>query len=708
MTSPFRLSLLAIFVSAAVTPMTYAKSHDNSPVEYQAVEVKGHSHRSTTKTNAAEGEQSITVDSVDRQQIELSQSRELSDAISLLPGIQRSGTNSYSYVARGFKLTRDNVKIDGLNAWALKDNQIPLIAVERVDVLKGVGSMLFGSQEVGGTVNLVTKKPQAESYHEFQLEGGSYMSSQTDQNIGNRSFAFDSTGALDDDAHWLYRMIGDYRGNSGFADNNDKHGYYLAPMLTWQPDDQQSLTLQLELTRYSYNPYSGVVAPNSNIGSVASAGTNYFGGQNDASDQGVSATLTYQRQLSTDWDLTTRWRSVWHRDERGNFSISRVSDDEVTRRYRRIQNHQLNHQLDTYLNGRFLTGGISHEVTLGGGYAHTRNDFNRLNWGGNDSALTVAVHNPQFTHVDKSTISNGPGSHRIYTYDTYSLYAQDVMGLTDKLFLQLGTRFDWQKREARSLAYTRSNGSDVAGTHEDATEQYWTPTAGLSYQFTPSWRWHGGFSQSYETSGVDKQDSEGKPFDPEKGTQYETGLHYTPESNWSADLTLFHIEKRNVVVANSDGDNSALGKIRSQGAELSISGNPYQDLRLIAGYTFLKTKVMEGDQDDPANSDKGNEFINAPRQRLTLQGYYQVTPEWQLGSILTAQTHSYGTTDNDLTLPGYATVDLLTSYQITPEASVDLSIKNLFDRGYYSAAKNANAIYVGEPRYLQAKLKYRF
>ncbi|MFM2482718.1 TonB-dependent siderophore receptor [Celerinatantimonas sp. YJH-8] len=706
MTPPFRFSLLALLTSASVSPIVYAA--DNSKVEYQTVEVTGQSTQSTTKTAAASDEQSITVDQVTPEQIQLSQPQELSDAISLLPGIQSSGNNSYSYVSRGFALTRDNVKMDGLNAWALKDNQIPMIAVERVDVLKGVGSMLFGSQEVGGTINLVTKKPQKIRHTEVQIEGGSYLTPQTDQNFGTRSFAVDSTGAVDEQQNWLYRFIADYRGQSGFEDDRDKHGYYLAPMLTWLPDNQQSLTLQMEMTRYKYNDLSGLVAPGSDIGQVDSATTNYYGGQNDATDQGVSTTLTYLRHLSEGWELTSRWRSVWHRDERASFSVGRVTSDSVFRRYQHIANHQLNHQLDTYVTGEFFTGSISHDLTVGGGYAHTRNDFNRINWGGNDSALTVSVHNPVFTHIDTSTISNGPGTHRIYTYDTYSAYAQDIIGLTSKLYVQLGGRFDWQQRDATYVSYTRSNGTYVPGSHEKATEQYWTPTLGVSYLLTPQWRWHGGYSRSYETSGVDSLDANGKPFDPEQGTQYETGIHYTPHAAWSGDLTLFHIEKQNVVVANSRGDNAALGKIRSQGAELSVHAQPSLNSTLIVSYTWLKTKVVEGDQDNPASSDEGNEFINAPRQRLTLQGYYQLNSNWQVGSIVTAQTHSYGSTDNDLVLPGYTTVDLTSRYRLTDHAAFDVSIKNVLDQYYYRAAKNANAIYIGEPRYLQARFTYDF
>ncbi|CAG9001002.1 MAG: Metal-pseudopaline receptor CntO [Candidatus Celerinatantimonas neptuna] len=696
-----RLTGLA-FICTGVQWPAYASSQ----VSLDDMDVSAQTTQTTSKTGAPEDSQSLTINQLTANQIEQSQPEQLSDAISLLPGIQVSGSNSYSYVSRGFALSRDNVKIDGMNAWALKDNQIPLIAIERVDVLKGVGSMLYGSQSVGGTINVVTKKPQAKRYHEIQIEGGSYMSPSTDQTIGARHLAFDSTGAVDHQEHWLYRFLGDYKGKSGFADNQNTHGYYFSPMLTWQPDDHQSLIAQMELTRYTYNYASALVAPDSDISKVAAITTNYFGPQNEASDQGVSATLTYLRHLDNGWDSTTRWRSVWHRDERANFAIGSVSSTSVKRRYRHLRNHQLNHQLDSYLTGRMMTYGVSHDLTLGMSYAHTRNDFNRLNWGSNDSALTVSVYDPQFTQIDTNSISNSPGTHRIYTYDTYSLYAQDILGLTKKLNLQLANRFDWQQRDATYVPYTKSNGTFVSGSHESASEHYWTPTLGLSYRFTPIIRWHGSYAQSYATSGVDKTDASGKPFDPTRGIQYETGLQITPDQLWSAELNLFHIIKKNVIVTDVDGNNAALGRVRSQGAELSVTMQPTYRWKMKGAYTWLKTEVLKANQS--GSSTQGNEFINAPRQRMTLQSNYQLLAPWSVGAVLIAQTHSYGSTDNQLVLPGYATVNLTSRYQINKQLRLDVGLKNLLNKTYYTSAKNANTIYAGEPRYMQAKLSYQF
>ncbi|MFM2476887.1 TonB-dependent siderophore receptor [Celerinatantimonas sp. MCCC 1A17872] len=695
MSPVFRLSVVAI---ACIGAISSAYAADNQ-VELDTVNVSANSTKTTTKTAAGTNKQSVTVDQLTSAEIDNSQPQELSDAISLLPGIQASGTNSYSYTSRGFALSRDSVKIDGMNAWALKDNQIPMIAVDHVDVLKGAGSMLYGSQPVGGTLNIVTKKPQAQSYHKVEIEGGSYLSSQTDQWIGARHIAFDSTGAMNDDQTFLYRVIGDYKGDSGFADYQNTHGYYLTPMLTWQPDDKQSLTAQFELTRYSYNYASALVAPDSDISKVAAISTNYYGPQNQATDQGVSATLTYQRDLASGWQNTTRWRSVWHRDERANFDVSSVSDTEVTRRYRHPLNHQLNHQLDSYFTGQVTTGAIKHDLTLGFGWAHTRNDFNRLNWGKNDSSLTVSVYSPSFSYVDTDSVSNSPGSDRIFTYDTYSLYAQDILELTERLSLELGSRIDWQHR-ALSVKTTSSSSDDT--THEN----YWTPSAGLSYQFNPTVRWHLGYTQSYETSSLQKTDADGNTFDPTKGEQYETGLHFTPDSNWSADINLFHIVKKNVIVEDSSGDDAALGKVRSQGAEVSFKIAATDDLSLYSSYTYLDTKVLEGDQS--SDSDKGNQFINAPHHRVALTGSYQVNESWQMGATARAQTHSYGSTDNELRLPGYATFDLNSSFKLNTHTTLDVSLKNLFDKTYYSAAKSATAIYAGEPRYLQAKLSYEF
>ncbi|CAG9296597.1 TonB-dependent siderophore receptor [Celerinatantimonas diazotrophica] len=695
MSPVFRLSVVAV---ACLGAISCAYAADNR-VKLNTLNVSANSTQITTKTSAAADEQSVTVNQLTSAEIDDSQPRELSDAISILPGIQASGTNSYSYTSRGFALSRDSVKIDGMNAWALKDNQIPMIAVDHVDVLKGVGSMLYGSQPVGGTLNIVTKKPQAQSYHKIEIAGGSYLSSQTNRWIGARRIAFDSTGTVNDHQDFLYRVIGDYKGDSGFADYQNTHGYYLTPMFTWLVDDKQSLMAQFELTRYTYNYASALVAPDSDINKVAAISTNYYGPQNQASDQGVSATLTYQRDLVAGWHNTTRWRSVWHRDARTNFDVGRVTDSEVLRHYRNQLNYQLNHQLDSYFTGQLQTGSIKHNLTFGFGWAHTRNNFNRLNLGKNDPSLTVAVYSPSFSYIDTASISNSSGRDLFYTYDTYSVYGQDILALTQRLSFTFGSRLDWQHRTT-SVKTTSSSKDD--STHKN----YWTPSAGISYQFNPTVRWHFGYAQSYETSSLLKTDVNGNPFEPTRGEQYETGLHFTPNSNWSADVNLFHIVKKNVIVKNNSGDDAALGRVRSQGAEVSLNIIASNHLSLYSSYTYLDTKVLQGAQN--SNSEKGNQFINAPHHRIALTGSYEVNDRWQMGATARAQTHSYGSTDNELRLPGYATFDLNSSFKLNANMTLDVSLKNIFDKTYYSAAKNANAIYAGEPRYLQAKLSYEF
>ncbi|MFM2483732.1 TonB-dependent siderophore receptor [Celerinatantimonas yamalensis] len=694
MPAVFRLSLLTLCCHRFLVPVQAAEQ-----TTLDTLHVVAQSTGNTSKTSAAPDQQSITIDQLSQSQIHAAEPQSLSDAVSLLPGIQATGTNSYSYTSRGFALSRDSVKIDGMNAWVLKDNQIPLIAIDHVDVLKGAGSMLYGGQPVGGTLNVVTKKPQAKSYHVVEIEGGSYASPQTSRWVGGRRMAFDSTGALNDQQTLLYRIIGDYKGQSGFAEQQNNHGFYLTPMLSWQPDDRQSFTAQFELTRYRYNDASALVAPENNIDRVASISTNYYGPQNQATDQGVSATLTYQRKLPNTWQNTTRWRSVWHRDERANFDVSSVSQSWVTRRYRHVLNHQTNHQVDSYFTGQWQSGSIEHFMTLGGSYAHTRNDFNRLSWGKNDHALNVSVYSPQFSHVDIANISHPSGSDRVFSYDTYSLYAQDVLALSEKLNLQVGGRIDWQHRELDIITHSQS-------AYSAAFRHYWVPNAGISYQINPSLRWHVGYSQSYQSSSLQNSDVSGQSFEPTRGIQYETGLHFTPNQPWSGDLNLFHIIKKNVIVQNSSGDDVALGRVRSQGAELSVVLQANAALNIIAAYTYLDTKVLEGDQSSQSNT--GNAFINAPHHRISVQSYYQATPVLRVGAIVRAQTSSFGSSDNQLILPGFATVDLTSRYQLNAKTTLDLSVKNVFDKTYYSSAKSAIAINAGEPRYLQAKLRYLF
>ncbi|MFP8968253.1 TonB-dependent siderophore receptor [Pokkaliibacter sp. CJK22405] len=678
---------------------------DTLVIQSDAVSTAG-----TTKSAAGDDSQSLTVEQVDKKAIEQRQARDLGDALETVTGLSKVGGTNSDYVSRGFNLTRDNMKMDGMNAWVLKDESIPLVLVDHVDVLKGTGSMFYGSQEAGGVINVVTKKPEAESYHEIDLQGGGWLSPSTSKGWGEKAASFDSTGSLNASSSLMYRVIGDYTDSQGFRDHEKRSGYFFAPMVTWAPDDKQSLTAQLELTKYHYNAPTGLVAPGSDIKRVATSTTNYLGPQNHATDEGTAFSLTYERELAAGWHNTTKWRSVWHKDARENYAISSVTDTaspQVRRYYRNLANQQTNHSLDSYFTGEVDTGSLRHRLTLGGTYASTENDFNRKGWGSVDSDLTVDVYNPGFSYIDPNSVSNGAGSHRLFSYDTYSLYAQDVIGVTDKLDIQLGGRYDWQHRELESKAYVNASGRSVSGSYAEADENYFTPTLGASYRFNTAWRAHASYSESYETSAVSTVDAAGNPFDPETGKQYETGLDWTPAEDWKTSLTLFQITKENVVVSNAAGDNEALGEVRSRGAELSVGWQPNLKWQLQAGYTLLHTKVLEGDA-DPATTEKGNEFINAPHQQLTLQANYQATDKLNLGALWLVQSQRYGSTDNELVLPGYGRIDLTANYQIDPKTSVAVSVKNLFDKGYFASADSETAVYAGEPRYVQARLKVAF
>ncbi|TCK04727.1 TonB-dependent siderophore receptor [Marinobacterium mangrovicola] len=662
----------------------------------------------TMKSAAPADSQSLTLGNVGKEKIESLQVNDISEAIDTISGIHRiGGGTNYDYVSRGFSLTRDNVKMDGMNAWALKDQSMPAILLDDVEVLKGVGSMFYGSQEPGGTINLVTKKPQAERYNEIDLQGGAWLSDDTDAGWGKSALSFDSTGEMGDRKDVLYRVIGEYRDDKGFRDDEDKDGYFLAPMLTWLIDDRQSLTAQFEVTRYDYNYPSGLVAADSDIKQVADITTNYLGPQNDATDEGVSASLTYNRDLGNGWSNVTKWRSVWHEDERANFWVRSVRDGTVKRSYRHLLNKQENHSLDSYFTGEVMTGSIAHRLTLGGSYAYTRNDFNRLNWGNIDSALDLDLYNPVHDYIDLDSISNGDGLHRVFTYDTYSLYGQDVIALTDKLDLQAGLRYDWQHREMEAKAYTNVSGRSYEAELYETNEDFLTPTLGLSYRLNNDWRLHGSYSESYETSAVSNTDADGNTFDPETGKQYEVGIHYTPAADWNAELVLFQINKENVIVSGDDGYSAALGEVRSRGAELGLGWNPTSRLALQASYTLLDTVILTGDQ-DTADNEEGNEFLNSPHNQLSLQAQYKASEALDLGAVFFAQSRRYGSSDNELELPGFGRLDLTASYQLSPNMDMGLALKNVFDKQYYLAADRDTAVYPGAPRFLQASLKYRF
>lgn len=205
---------------------------------------------SKTDTPLAEIPQSVSV--VTRKELDDRRPAQLEDAIAYTAGVVASpwGTDDRfdECLIRGFDLCTSTLYRDGLSQKAIGYSgfKIEPYGMQRIEVLKGPASVLYGENEAGGLINAVTKRPPTDPLHEGYLSYGSFNTVEAGIDLG---------GPIDAAGVWTYRLTGLYRDGSTQIDDTQNDRIYVAPALTWQPDAQTSLTI---LANYQWDKLSAI------------------------------------------------------------------------------------------------------------------------------------------------------------------------------------------------------------------------------------------------------------------------------------------------------------------------------------------------------------------------------------------------------------------------------------------------------------------
>ena len=218
------------------------------------INTKGTGSGTKTDTPLMETPQSITV--IDGAELELRNVQSINQALGYVAGVspnQRGGmvTRYDQLIVRGFA---PGVYQDGMRLLAgpYSMPQIDFNRIERIDIVKGPASVLYGNSTPGGLVNLVSKLPEATAFGRVELQAGNYDTLRA---------VVDVNQPLDKDGRLLFRVVGGWQKSDGFTEGTFSERYHVSPMLTFAPTDRTSLTL---LAAYQHSPsgggYSGVPA----------------------------------------------------------------------------------------------------------------------------------------------------------------------------------------------------------------------------------------------------------------------------------------------------------------------------------------------------------------------------------------------------------------------------------------------------------------
>lgn len=691
-------ALLAVNPAQAQTPLRPRPEATAVPT-LEAVEVRAHSAQdigfAPTSTQSAgkmpmqflETPRSVGV--VTREEMDSRQVTTLQQALQTVAGVSpvnfgRRGFDDLNI--RGFRST-ESIYIDGLKTSGWMWRLIPY-GYERVEVLKGASSILYGQVQPGGLVNAISKSPKGEPFAEASVEAGSY---------GHRSLGVDMNRPLSDNGRAALRINAYAMNSDDPVDDVWRRDRWIAPSLSLDLGAATRFTLfatHMEakwIRMQGTSPYGTVLPnPNGRLPRERFTGDASFGPYDVR-----SSSVGYAFEHRFDSGLSLR-QGVRYEQQKG---IGRfISLQCPPREGQRLQNRSASLQdidydilaTDTSLRFDASTGPLSHRLVAG---LDART-------GRSDQANTTCRVSPLdlFNPVrgDPITCPATPTTHAPSRLTVWGLYLQDQIKLGEKWTVLLGLRHDRSRdRVDDRVALEKST------TRNHAT----TGAAGLVYQFVPGWAVYGSFSNSFLP--VSERTFDGRPFEPETGKQWEGGMKYErPDGGLTASLAVFDLKRQNVSTADPDntGYSIQVGEQRSRGIELEAGVDLGRGFKLVGGYAYTDAEVTR----DTNPAQVGRLLNLTPRHVLSLWSTWRpaVFPATTIG-LGARYVSEQGDSAYPFTLPSYTVVDASISHQIQ-RLRLTLGVKNLFDRDYFDGAINANVVSPAMPRTFMLSGTYFF
>ncbi|NGO55724.1 TonB-dependent siderophore receptor [Mesorhizobium camelthorni] len=559
---------------------------------------------------------------------------------------------------------------------------------ERIEILRGPNSVLYGQNSPGGIINYVSKRPTDETFREVEVSAGSFNTYQGQ---------FDMGGKLDEAGVWSYRLTGLAREGESYTDYVDNDRLFIAPALKWQPDADTSLTLLAAIQKdkvgwgIQFLPANGTVLPNPN-GSIP---LNRFVGEPDFDEYNpLMAMVGYEFEHRIDDTFMVRQNarySYLDNDEQfGVFGAGLEPDGRTYNRYADLGMSTFgNFAIDNQMQAEFDTGPLAHLLLAGVDYQYT--DYS--DYGASADIGPIDIFDP----VYGSPISAfTPYLDRDTTHSQTGIYVQDQIKL-ENWALTVGGRHDWTQTETVNYL--------AGGAASEQSDSATTWRAGLVYLSDIGLAPY----VSYSTSFLPELEHNpaGTPFEPETGEQYEVGIKYQPVG-WNAFITVaaFDLTKQNVV-RHIGNDAFQTGEIRSRGMEAEGVASLDNGLDIKVAYAYLDTEIT-----DDGEGTEGNTPYGVPQHRVSLWADYTiqsgVLEGLGLGGGIRYIGETYGDDANSFKVPSVTLFDAAVHYE-WQNLNFQLNATNLFNKEYIASCSDAGfGCYPGEGRKITGSMKYRW
>lgn len=659
-----------------------------------------------TKTDTPIMKSPVSVQVIPRAVMDDQQAISVGDALKNVSGVQPSAYVFYDgFNIRGFDNDQSTYR-NGIRQPFITN--LETANLDRIEVLKGPAAILFGRIEPGGMVNLVTKRPLDTAYYSVQQQFGSYDLYRT---------TVDATGPILGNRSLLYRFNLAYKDNNSFRDFVSAEHLFVAPSLTWRPNNRFEANIDLEYQKDTWvedGSDSGIPAIGRRPALIPISrylGDAHYNRAFPNKQDRILVGMDWTYRFNENWQLKNRFHYLNTDYHQRILWAGGLQSDNATldRGIWHTQFDRVNYGTNLDLTGHFNIGFLEHKVLVGFDLYryHSSPLPGPAYFGSSPTGLAVPsinIFDPQYNFDYRTFLSTSQEYNTGKEFNNwYGVYFQDQITLWNKLHIMGGGRYDW--------AHYGNNWNDPTVFQTDRSS-YFSPRVGILYQ---PWQWlsiYGNFVDSLGLNNFGRSAS--GPLPPQIATQYEAGIKTAFfDQRLISTFSFFHITKQNVsaIDPNNPLFNIAIGEVRSQGFEMDITGQVTDNLNIIATYAYIDaeiTKDLGMNDSDPSfgvtPGNRGNRLASVPRHSGSIWATYNFTDEnlrgLKIGSGVFMRSEREGDNANTFQLPGYARWDASIGYEfrrngfrITPQ----FNVYNILDQEYFDNASFRGNIRPGIP-----------
>lgn len=664
---------------------------------------------------------------IDEDLIRDANALDLSQALDLSASVARQNNfgglwNSFS--VRGFQgdiNLPSGFLVNGFNAGRGFGGPRDLSGIEAVEVLKGPRSALYGRGEPGGTVNLITKRPQFETSGYVQFQAGSFDFYRGD--IDLQTTLGDSVGI---------RLAGFYEDAGSFRETVETERFGIYPSITARLGEDTALTYELEYTEQDI-PFDRGVVFAEDFGFSPRRTFTGEPGDGPIETEVLGHQLELQHDFSDNWSLLAglgyRDTSLTGNASENNFGGRQTYfiDGQTISRFFRFRDFDSEYFVArAELAGQFDTGSLRHNLIIGADYDRFENSLFILRFrsggiGGRpisdlDPAefLLLDAFNPVYGQFP--TPVPGPNTDREEVLKGFGIYIQDQIEITDRFQIRIGGRFDDFEQDLTNL---RADPVTTITTNDDR----FSPQVGAVYQVDDGFSIYASYGEGFrQQTGSDFQ---GNQFAPNITESFEFGVKadlgaYLDNVQGIVTLTAFQVDQSNILVNDDSPAATAAGffsidagEARSRGIEFdaNLAFDSGFNFFLSYAYTDADFQTSQPDADFGALIEAGDPLINSPDHQLSIlvsQDFDVSNVPVTIGGRMLHVGERLGFTGVDFFLPDYTIFGLFGEVEVAEGFTIRGDIDNPFDETYYTNSFADVWVQPGAPTTARVSARFSF